>query len=59
MLDYPMAQAQAFSKLLQGYQIPTGGVSQTTGPEPGAYNLSPLQQIAGLGTLLAALYKQA
>ena len=48
MLDYPMAQTQAFSKLLQGYQIPTGTVQQKTGPESGAYSNSPLSQIASL-----------
>lgn len=48
MLDYPMAQTQAFSKLMQGYQIPTGSVSQKIGPEAGAYSNSPLSQIASL-----------
>jgi hypothetical protein len=52
MLDYPMAQTQAFAKLMQGYQIPTGSVSQKIGPEAGAYSNSPLSQIA---TLLAGL----
>ena len=48
LLDYPMAQTQAYSKLLQGYQIPTGQVSQKIGPEAGAYSNSPLSQIASL-----------
>ena len=52
MLDYPMAQAQAFSKLMQGYQIPTGEVKQTTAP--GAFSNSPLSQIAGLLTASGA-----
>lgn len=52
-LDYPMAQTQAFAKLLQGYQVPTGTVQQTTGPgDAGSYSNSPLSQIA---TLLAGL----
>jgi hypothetical protein len=46
MLDYPMAQTQAFAKLLQGYQVPTGTVQQTTGSE--GYSNAPLAQIAGL-----------
>jgi hypothetical protein len=50
MLDYPMAQAQAYSKLLQGYQIPTGETKQTVGST--AYSNSPLAQLTGL---LAAL----
>lgn len=52
-LDYPMAQTQAFAKLLQGYQVPTGTIQQTTGPgDAGSYSNSPLSQIA---TLLAGL----
>jgi hypothetical protein len=52
MLDYPMAQTQAFSQLLKGYQVPGGTVTQETGPKSGAYSNSPLSQIA---TLLAGL----
>lgn len=54
MLDYPMAQTQAFSQLMRGYQIPTGQISQKVGPEAGAYSNSPLSQIAGLLTGLGA-----
>ena len=58
MLDYPMAQTQAFSKLMQGYQIPTGTIQQKIGPEAGAYSNSPLSQIAsllaGLGSFMRA-----
>lgn len=52
VLDYPMAQAQAFGKLLQGYQIPTGEVKQTV--QPGAFSNSPLSQIAGLLTAIGS-----
>ena len=52
MLDYPMAQTQAFSQLMKGYQVPGGTVTQETGPKAGAYSNSPLSQIA---TLLAGL----
>jgi hypothetical protein len=52
MLDYPMAQTQAFSQLLKGYQVPGGTVTQETGPKSGAYSNSPLSQIA---TLLSGL----
>ena len=52
VLDYPMAQAQAFSKLMQGYQIPTGEVKQTVAP--GAFSNSPLSQIAGLLTAIGS-----
>ena len=56
MLDYPMAQAKAFSELMRGYTIPTADVTQVTGPQAGAYSSSPLAQIAGLLTGLGALY---
>jgi hypothetical protein len=56
MLDYPMAQTQAFAKLLQGYQVPTGQVQQTTGSE--GYSNSPLSQIAGLMTGLGSLFSK-
>jgi hypothetical protein len=56
LLDYPMAQTQSFAKLLQGYTMPTGYASQVTAPgTQGNYSNSPLSQIAGLGSLLAAL----
>jgi len=56
-LDYPMAQTQAFAKLLQGYQIPTGDVTQVTGPgSQGNFAQSPLSQIAGLASLIQAIY---
>jgi hypothetical protein len=54
LLDYPMAQAQQFAKLMQGYQMPMGTTTQATGSE--GYSNSPLSQIAGLGSLIAALY---
>ena len=50
MLDYPMAQAQAYSRLMQGYQIPTGETKQSVGST--GYSTSPLAQLTGL---LAAL----
>ena len=54
LLDYPMAQTQQFAKLLQGYQMPLGRTTQTTGSE--SYANSPLSQIAGLGTMFASLF---
>ena len=59
MLDYPMAQTQAFSQLMRGYQIPTGPVTQEVGPQSGAYSNSPLSQIAGLLTGLGAFTRGA
>jgi hypothetical protein len=54
LLDYPMAQTQQFAKLLQGYQMPMGTTTQSTGSE--GYSNSPLSQITGLGSLIASLY---
>ncbi len=58
MLDYPMAQTQAFSQLMRGYQIPTGQIQQQTGPQAGAYSNSPLSQISGLLAGLGAFMKK-
>jgi len=56
MLDNPMTQAQNFAKLMQGYTMPMGQVQQTVAPgQQGQFTNSPLSQIAGLGTMLAAL----
>lgn len=59
MLDYPMQQAQAFSKLLEGARIPTGTTTQEIGPVPGAYSNSPLAQIAGLLTAIGSFNRNA
>jgi hypothetical protein len=58
LLDYPMAQTQAFAKLMQGYQIPTGEIKQTVGPVAGAYSNSPLSQISSLLTGLGSFLNQ-
>lgn len=57
LLDNPMAQAQAFAQLMKGYQIPSGTVTQETGPKAGAYSNSPLSQISGLLAGLGAFTK--
>ena len=56
MLDYPMAQAKAFSELMRGYTIPTADVTQVTGPQAGAYSTSPLAQISSLLAALGSFY---
>jgi len=53
--NFPMAQLTAESNLLKGATVPTSTSSTYTGPIPGAYNTSPLSQIAGLGTLAAGV----
>ena len=49
---FPLQMAQTQASLLQGAQIPTSSSSSYTGPIPGAYQTSPLSQIAGIGSLL-------
>lgn len=56
-LDYPMQQAQAYSKLLQGYQIPMGETKQVTGST--GYDTSTLAQITGLLAALGSFSKPA
>jgi len=56
MLDLPMQQAQAFSKLMQGYSIPTGETQQTTGSQ--GFSNSPLSQISGLLSALSSYNPQ-
>jgi hypothetical protein len=57
MLDYPMAQAQAYAKLMQGQQVPGGSVQQAVGPRADAYSNSPLSQIVGLMGGLGSVLK--
>lgn len=59
MLDYPMAQTQAFSNLLKNQTIPGGSVQQTVGPRADAYSNSPLSQISGLMAGLGSVLKNA
>ena len=52
---FPMQQLMNESSLLKNYTMPTSSSSSYTGPIPGAYAASPLQQIAGLGALGAGI----
>lgn len=49
---FPMQQLTSQANLLKGATIPTATSSSYTGPIPGAYNTSPLAQIAGVGSTL-------
>ncbi len=51
---FPLQTLGTTSQLIKGYSIPTDVSSTYKGPLPGAYSASPLSQIAGLGTILAA-----
>jgi len=53
-IEAPLKMATNASALLRGYTVPTGTTQKYTGPMPGAYSASPLQQIAGLGALFAS-----
>ena len=50
---FPLQTANLGAQALRGYSIPTDVASTYTGPIPGAYAASPLQQIAGLGSIIA------
>ena len=52
---FPLQMAQAQAGLMQGINVPTGVTSQYSGPIPGAYQASPLSQIAGVGSLVGAV----
>lgn len=55
--NFPMQQLTNASQLLRGYTMPTSTSASYTGPIPGSYAASPLQQIAGLGALAAGVSK--
>jgi len=50
---FPLQTLNTGAAALRGYQVPTSVNSTYTGPIPGAYSASPLQQIAGIGALLS------
>ena len=52
---FPLQLAAQQAGLLRGYTIPTSVASTYTGPIPGAYSPSPLQQVAGITSLLGGL----
>jgi hypothetical protein len=53
---FPMQQLTNMSQLLRGYTIPTSVSASQTGPgQQGQFAMSPLQQIATIGTLAGAL----
>jgi hypothetical protein len=52
LLNFPLSNATNAANILRGYAVPQ---SQTwTGPKAGSYQMSPLQQILGIGGLLGA-----
>lgn len=52
---FPLQTLGTAAQTLRGYSVPTNVQSTYTGPIPGAYAASPLQQIAGLGSIVAGI----
>jgi hypothetical protein len=52
LLDYPLTNATNAAGVLRGYAVPQS--STFTGPKAGSYQMSPLQQILGVGSLLGS-----
>jgi len=58
LIEAPVTRARNVAEIMRGYQYPTT-ISETKQEIPSAYQPSPLQQIAGLGTLVGAVDKSA
>jgi hypothetical protein len=54
-IEAPLTRAQNVAQILRGYQFPMS-TAETKEQIPGAFAPSPLQQIAGLGTLVGASF---
>lgn len=54
-LDAPTKRAADVAALMRGYNVPVTTTEKYTGPMAGVYGTSPLAQLGGLGTMLAAL----
>ena len=53
-INAPLTQATNVSNLMKGYNVPSSTTENYKGPLPGAYGLSPLSQVTGLGSLIAS-----
>ena len=53
---FPLQVAAQQAALMKGFTIPTSVSSTYTGPIPGAYQASPLQQVASLGAGITGLF---
>lgn len=52
---FPLTAANLGAQALRGYNVPTSVSNTYNGPIPGAYAASPLQQIAGLGSIIGGV----
>jgi hypothetical protein len=55
-MEAPLTRAQNVAQILRGYTYPTTSTETYVGPSKTGYGLSPLQQIAGLGTLVGSAF---
>jgi hypothetical protein len=53
-INAPLTQATNVASLMKGYNVPSSTTETYKGPLPGAYGLSPLSQVTGLGSLVAS-----
>jgi len=53
---FPLQVAAQQAALMKGFTIPTSVSSTYTGPIPGAYQSSPLQQLGSLGAGITGLF---
>lgn len=54
-LDFPMSQATKAAALMRGYQVPITQTETRTGPLPGAYGTSGLQDVISLTGLIGGV----
>jgi hypothetical protein len=54
---FPLQIAEKQAALMKGYTVPTSVSSSYTGPIPGAYQTSPLMQLASIGSGLTGLFQ--
>ena len=57
LIEAPMTRAQNVAQIMRGYTYPLS-TAETKETLPGAFAPSPLQQIAGLGTLIGSTFGQ-
>jgi len=54
---FPLQVAAQQAALMKGYTVPTSVTNTYTGPIPGAYQVSPLSQLASLGSGITGLFQ--
>lgn len=54
---FPLQLAAQQAAIMKGYTVPTSVTNTYTGPIPGAYQVSPLSQLASLGSGVAGLFQ--